>query len=123
MTLTVSGDSVKAWLDSDLIFDTVLKRNTSLGVFSSATIDEATGELIVKVVNSQEEGTTARLNLKNFDVRSAKLIRLRANSGEDENTLLQPTNISPTEHELSPECNSIDVELPAYSLNIIRIKK
>ena len=123
VTLTVSGDSVKAWLDSDLIFDTVLKRNTSLGVFSSATIDEATGELIVKVVNSQEEGTTARLNLKNFDVRSAKLIRLRANSGEDENTLLQPTNISPTEHELSPECNSIDVELPAYSLNIIRIKK
>ena len=121
--LTVSGDSVKAWLDSDLVFDTVLKHNTSLGVFSSATIDEATGELIVKVVNSQEEGTTARLNISNFNVRSAKLIRLRANSGEDENTLLQPTNIFPTQHELSPECNTIDVELPAYSLNIIRIKQ
>jgi alpha-L-arabinofuranosidase len=121
--LTVSGDSVKAWLDSDLVFDTVLKHNTSLGVFSSATIDEATGELIVKVVNSQEEGTTARLNISNFSVRSAKLIRLRANSGEDENTLQQPTNIYPTQHELSPECNAIDVELPAYSLNIIRIKQ
>jgi len=123
VTLQVSGDSVKAWLDKDLVFDTVLKRNTSLGVFSSATIDEATGELIVKVVNSQEEGTTARLNLKNFTVKSAKVIRLCANSGEDENTLQQPTNISPTEHELSPECNTVDVELPAYSLNIIRIRK
>ena len=123
VTLTVSGDSVKAWLDQDLIFDTVLKHNTSLGVFSSATIDEQTGELIVKVVNSQAEGTTARLNISNFDVKSAKVIRLRANSGEDENTLQQPTNIYPTEHELSPEGQTVDVELPAYSLNIIRIKQ
>ena len=79
--------------------------------------------LIVKVVNSQEEGTTARLNIANFPVRSARLIRLRANDGEDENSLPNPTNIYPTNHELSPECNGINVELPAYSLNIIRIKK
>ena len=123
VTLTVSGDSVKAWLDSDLVFDTVLKHDTSAGVFSSATIDDQTGELIVKVVNSQAEGTTARLNISNFAVKRAKLIQLRANTGYDENTLQQPTNISPTEHELSPECNAVDVELPAYSLNIIRIKK
>ena len=123
VTLTVSGDSVKAWLDKELVFDTVLKHDTSTGVFSSATIDDQTGELIVKVVNSQSEGTTARLNISNFAVKSAKLIRLRANTGYDENTLQQPTNISPTEHELSPECNTVDVELPAYSLNIIRIKK
>jgi alpha-L-arabinofuranosidase len=74
-------------------------------------------------VNSQEEGTTARLNLKNFNVRSAKLIRLRANTGYDENTLQQPTAISPTEHELSPECNTVELDLPPYSLNIVRIKK
>ena len=123
VTLTVSGDSVKAWLDNELVFDTVLKHETSTGVFSSATVDDQTGELIVKVVNSQSEGTTARLNISNFAVKSAKLIRLRANTGYDENTLQQPTNISPTEHELSPECNTVDVELPAYSLNIIRIKK
>ena len=123
VTLTVSGDSVKAWLDNDLVFDTTLKHNTSLGVFSTATIDEQTGELIVKVVNSQEEGTTAQLNLKNFTTRSAKAIRLSSLSGEDENTLQQPTNIYPTEHELSPNGQTIEVELPAYSLNIIRIKQ
>ena len=122
VTLTVAGDSVKAWLDDKLIFDTVLMHNTSLGVFSSATIDEQTGELIVKIVNSQEEGTTAQLNLKNFNVGSAKAIRLASLSGEDENTLQQPTNIYPTEHELSPVGNTIEVELPAYSLNIVRIK-
>ncbi len=134
VTLTVSGDSVKAWLDNDLVFDTTLKRNTSLGVFSSATIslndqttnspnDQTSGELIVKIVNSQEEGTTARLNISNFPVKGATITRLRANDGEDENTLQQPTNIYPTQHELSPEGQTIDVELPAYSLNIVRIRK
>ena len=91
-------------------------------MFSSATIDEQSGELIVKIVNSQEEGTTARLNIQNFEVKNASLIRLRANDGEVENSLPNPTNISPTYHELSPECNTVEVELPAYSLNIIRIK-
>ena len=123
VTLTVSGDSVKAWLDNDLVFDTTLKQNTSLGVFSSATIDEQSGELIVKIVNSQEEGTTARLNVSNFPVKSARLIQLRAGNGEDENTLQQPTNIYPTQHELSPEGQTVDLELPAYSLNIVRISK
>ena len=123
VTLTVSGDSVKAWLDDQLVFDTVLKQNTSLGVFSSATIDDTTGELIVKVVNSQEEGTTARLNISNFPVSSASLTRLRANNGEDENTLEQPTNIYPIRHELSPQGQTVEVELPAYSLNIIRIRR
>jgi len=123
VTLTVSGDSVKAWLDDDLVFDTVLKQDTSTDVFSSATIDDQTGELIVKIVNSRDESTTARLNISNFAVKQAKLIRLCANTGYDENTLQQPTNISPTEHELSPDNNNIEVDLPAYSLNIIRIKK
>ena len=124
VTLTVSGDSVKAWLDDELLFDTVLKQDLSKGVFSSATIDDQSGELIVKVCNTGDERTTAQLNLKNFRAREARLVRLAANDGMDENTLQQPTNIYPTEQTLSPEsADRLLVEIPAYSLNIIRIKK
>jgi len=124
VTLTVSGDSVKAWLDDDLVFDTVLKQDLSKGVFSSATIDDRTGELIVKVVNTGEEHTTTSLNLKNFQAREARLIRLAANDGMDENSLQNPTCIYPTEQTLTPEsANRLLVEIPAYSLNIIRIKQ
>ena len=122
VTLQMAGDSLKCWLDQDLVFDTVLKGDVEPGVFSSATIDEPSGELIVKVVNTSSEATTAHLNVSNFQMGSATLIRLCANDGMDENTLPQPTNISPTQHELSPEGNSVEVEIPAYSLNIIRLK-
>ena len=117
----MAGDSVKCWLDQDLVFDTVLKGDVKPGIFSSATIDEASGELIVKVVNTSSEATTCLLDVKNTQVRQARLIRLRANDGMDENTLSQPTNIYPTNHQLSPVGNQVELDLPAYSLNIIRI--
>jgi alpha-L-arabinofuranosidase len=121
--LHVEGDHVKAWLDSDLIFDTVLKHDQTKGIFSSSTIDDPAGELIVKVVNTSDEQTTASLNLKNFTPKSARLIRLAANDGMDENTLQEPTRIHPTEQLLSPEGNKVLLDVPPYSLNIIRIKK
>ena len=120
--LQVSGDSVKAWLDADLVFDTVLKSDESKGIFSSATIDDQNGELIVKIVNSGDQGTTANINLKNFQAKSARVIRLKANNGMDENTLQSPTHISPVEQQLSPQTNCVQLDVPAYSLNIVRIQ-
>ena len=122
ITLQVAGDSVKAWLDDRLVFDTVLKHDDTKGVFSSATIDEKTGEIIVKVANTSDMATTASLNLKNFTPRCARVVRLAANDGMEENTLLAPTNIHPVEQLLSPEDDRVLLDVPPYSLNIVRIK-
>ncbi len=122
ITLTVAGDSVKAWLDNELVFDTMLKHDQAKGIYTNATIDDRAGVLIVKMVNTGEEPTTAQLNLKNFAPKSARVIRLAANEGTDENTLQQPTNIHPVEQLLSPEGDHVMLDIPAYSLNIIRIK-
>ena len=123
VTLQVAGDSVKAWLDDELVFDTVLKHDATKGIFSSATIDDANGELIVKVVNTSDMATTARLNLKNFVPGAARVVRLAANDGMEENTLSAPTTIHPVEQLLSPEEGSVLLDVPPYSLNIVRIKQ
>ena len=122
VTLQVDGDSVKAWLDNELVFDTLLKHDDTKGIFSSATIDDANGELIVKVANTSDVATTALLRLKNFKPASARVVRLAANDGMEENTLNMPTAIHPVEQLLSPENDNIQMDIPPYSLNIIRIK-
>ena len=122
VTLQVAGDSVKAWLDNELVFDTVLKHDETKGIFSSATIDDTAGELIVKVANTSDAATTARLNLMHFTPGSARVVRLAANDGMEENTLHAPTNIHPTEQLLTPENGSVLLDVPPYSLNIVRIK-
>ena len=45
-----------------------------------------------------------------------------ADGGMEENTLDTPTAIHPVEQLLSPENGSILLDVPPYSLNIVRIK-
>ncbi|MBR1689135.1 MAG: carbohydrate binding domain-containing protein [Prevotella sp.] len=119
--IEVDGDSIICYLDNQDIFHTKLKRNTTPGIFTSASLDEPNDVLIVKVVNTSTTGTTAQLNINN--VSEASVIRLSSAKGTDENTLMTPTNIYPVCSELSPEADRILVDIPAYSLNIIRIKQ
>ena len=54
-------------------------------------------------------------------MKDARQIRLAANDGMAENTLQEPTRIHPTCHQLSPNGDELEVNVPANSLNIIRI--
>ena len=62
--LKVVGDSIFAKLDGKEIFSIKLKANTLPGIFSTATLDEQTGEVILKIANTSTEHTTAKINLQ-----------------------------------------------------------
>lgn len=120
--LKVVGDSIFAKLDGKEIFSTKLKANTLPGIFSTATLDEQTGEVILKIANTSTEHTTAKINLQGKEIKNGKLIRLSAKNGLEENTIDNPTNIYPVENYVTTEKNGATVEIPASSLNIIRLK-
>ena len=120
--LKVVGDSIFAKLDGKEIFSTKLKANTLPGIFSTATLDENTGEVILKIANTSTEHTTAKINLQGKEIKNGKLIRLSAKNGLEENTIDNPTNIYPVENYVTTEKNGATVEIPASSLNIIRLK-
>lgn len=120
--LKVVGDSVYASLDGKQIFATKLRANTLPGVFSTATLDENTGEVILKVANTNSENTTAEICLQGKTIKEAKLIRLTAKNGQEENTIDNPTNVHPTETFVTTSSDGGVVEIPANSLNIFRLK-
>lgn len=120
--LKVVGDSVYASLDGKQIFATKLRANTLPGVFSTATLDENTGEVILKVANTSSENTTAEICLQGKTIKGAKLIRLTAKNGQEENTIDNPTNVHPTETFVTTSSDGGIVEIPANSLNIFRLK-
>ncbi len=120
--LHVKGDSVYASLDGKQIFAEKLKGSTFAGFFSSATYDEPTGEYIVKIVNTAATATTARINLKNHKSSEARVVRLTGNKGTAENTIEQPTLVVPAEQKLSADADGVTLDVPANSLNIVRIK-
>ena len=120
--LNVKGDSVYAKLDGKQIFATRLKPNVTPGFFATATKDSKTGEIILKIANTNIEGTTAKISLDGKTIKNAKLIRLTANNGSEENDIDHPTNVYPTTTVIPVNSDGIELEIPASSLNILRMK-
>ena len=118
----VKGDSVYAKLDGKQIFATRLKPNMTPGFFATATKDSKTGEVIVKLANTNIEGTTAKVSLDGKTLQNAKLIRLTAKNGSEENDIDHSTNVYPTSMNVPVHGDSIELEIPASSLSILRLK-
>jgi alpha-L-arabinofuranosidase len=120
--IDVKGDSVYAKLDGKQIFATRLKPNMTPDFFATATKDSKTGEVIVKLANTNIEGTTAKVSLDGKTLQNAKLIRLTAKNGSEENDIDHPTNVYPTSTNVPVHGDSIELEIPASSLSILRLK-
>mgnify|MGYP003510344050 FL=1 len=120
--LHVKGDSIYASLDGKQVFATRLKGSIKPGLYQTASLDKETGEVIVKLANTSMLKTTARVHVNGLTPTTARVIRLTSASGNDENSLEEPTKVYPTEQQLSPEDGVVEVTLPASSLNIIRMK-
>lgn len=104
----------------DIYIDKVFNVNKASA--ASCVQDSKTGDIILKMVNTDSVSVKTKVNLKAFrNIRpQASLILLKGNK-EDRNTREQPTNIIPAEQPFHAG-KSFEYELPAYSLSVIRIR-
>ena len=97
------------------------------GLFASSVFDKATGEVIVKVVNTSKEPQSITLNLQGIKgERVANVITLSHDgSMDDENTLDQPEKIVPVESgmkcEAGKKCTVLSDQVPAMSFRIYKV--
>ncbi len=93
-------------------------------LYASATVDKATNELILKLINvSAKEQTRSVVvdGVKNLKGR-AKLTVLQSDNLDVVNTLDNPTAISPVEKEMTVNNKNFSIPLAPYSFTVIRIK-
>ena len=122
LQVDVDGDNIKCSIDGESDFDVKLQNSMMSGVYASTTFDEKSNEMIVKVVNVGAATAPATINLANFQAKSARLIRLSSASGEDENSLDNPTRIAPVTEDLKvKKQDKVTFQVQPYSVNIIRI--
>lgn len=121
--IDVDGDKIECSIDGKKDYSVQLQESLMKGVYASTTLDERTGELIVKVVNTGWGEVPGEISLKNFNAKSATLTRLSSKDGNDENTLQTPNNIIPQTAPVTVAAGKVTFQVPSYSLNIIRIKQ
>ncbi|MCE8921305.1 alpha-L-arabinofuranosidase C-terminal domain-containing protein [Bacteroides ovatus] len=97
------------------------------GLFASAVYDKDKNELIVKVVNTSATAQPISLNfegLKKLDVLSdGRCIKLHSLDLDKDNTLEQPSAITPQETPVSIEGNVFVTELEPTTFAVYKFKK
>jgi alpha-L-arabinofuranosidase len=98
-------------------------RTTVKSLCASAARDEKSGDIIVKVVNASTESLQAQIDLRGAGSfsGSGKAVILSSARPEDEDTLEEPTKVSPKTETLSISGSTITRSFPGNSLTIIRI--
>ncbi len=118
----VRGNGIKCYLDGKLVHEVQQQRVKAL--YASASRAKASGEVILKVVNTSATPVTTELNLKGLKRLSgpAEVIVLTSDKPEDENTLEEPTKIAPKTQTISVSGAQFRHAFPGNSLTILRFK-
>jgi alpha-L-arabinofuranosidase len=120
--IDVRGTSIKCYLDNQLIHDA--KYQVVKALQASATRDQASGEVILKVVNATTTAQPAEIKLNGVTQTTspAQAFVLTSEKATDENTLDEPTKVVPVAQTLPVTGNSLGHTFPANSLTVIRVK-
>ena len=125
LKLTVSGKHVQCWLDGQLVHDVDYDTGGKISsLYATAATDAHSGDVIVKVVNTAETPLPAEIDFsggKNLSGSGTATV-LTSNSPEDENTLAEPTKVSPRTEAVSFRGTTLTRSFPGNSLTVLRLK-
>ncbi len=92
------------------------------GLYTSATLDERTHELIVKVINTTASARPAEIRLTGFDRSgTANVTTLQSSDPNTENSFEHPQAIGPQPSTAEVKSGKVYAQLPPWSANVYRI--
>jgi len=92
------------------------------GLYTSASLDEPTHELIVKAINVSATARVAEIRLSGIKASStAKVITLESADLNAENSFEHPKKVAPKESTVQMASGTIRTQLGPYSINVYRV--
>ena len=119
LLLEVCGRKIRAYIDGVLVADTEDLIPVIEPLYYSSSIEEATGDVILKVVNVQDAQIRTGIVLEGLDEKETVMIEFSELSGyslEDENSFEQPERIVPANQTLHLQGSAFEYEIPRHSL-------
>ncbi len=93
------------------------------GIYASATVDDKTNELILKVVNVNDSEFTTNITAKGVKkFKSKATLTEMSGNPKDVDTWNDSQKIVPADSEIKVKGNMIPLSLKPYSVNVIRVK-
>ena len=118
----IKGLHVRAWVDGELLHDITMR---AINLFSVGSgIDEKTGEVVIKVVNSYEEPITSTINLAGLAKigSEAQVTVMKGDSFMAKNTLDEPKKVIPITSNMAVSGPRFNYEFAPCSITVVRVK-
>jgi alpha-N-arabinofuranosidase len=121
LKLEVEGHHARGYVDGKLVMDVTDDPHQPVAMaFASASYLNASGEVVVKVVNSAETALDAEIQVKGASqVGSGKAIVLAAEPNAV-NSIEQPTLVAPKEEPLALTAASFSHTFAPHSVTLLR---
>jgi len=118
----LSGNRIRCYLDGNLVHD--VSATSPDRFFAEAGRDEASGDFLLKAVNTSAEPVSATLNIAGLKGLASRgeLTVLKSDRLDDNNSLAQPQKIVPVTTETAIAGPNFSHEFPAYSFTLLRVK-
>jgi alpha-N-arabinofuranosidase len=97
-------------------------KNAENGLYTSASIDQKSGEVVLKAVNATPSARALRVDLKGAGAQAGRVIVLASADLKAENSLDQPARLAPTEKAVSATSSGFDLTLDPQSFTVFRAK-
>ncbi len=123
LRVEVKGKDIQCFQDNELV---IKETDTDLSpppMYSTASREEKTGDVILKVVNAGTEAADTTINLRGAkEVQaSGKAIVLTSDSPRDQNTIADPTKVTPKEEPITDAAATFHRTFPANSVTVLRL--
>ncbi len=122
--VVVSGKHVQCFLDGQKIHDVDFDLGGQVkSLYAVTATDEQTGDMILKVVNANPKALETEVDLngaKNLTGKGTAIV-LTSENAEDENSLAEPTKVSPKTEPVAFSGTSFKRSFPGNSLTILRL--
>ncbi|HYG21503.1 MAG TPA: alpha-L-arabinofuranosidase C-terminal domain-containing protein [Verrucomicrobiae bacterium] len=123
LKVEVAGPRVRCWLNGDLIHDVRRAALPTKAIYASATRDRRSGDVIVKVVNTDAGPVETTIDLQGAGALTgaAKAIVLTSASPADENSIQEPRKVSPKSEDVTLAGAKFTRSFPGNSFTVLRI--
>ena len=117
----VKGQAVSCFLDGKLIHH--VERPKAKPLYASASRDQKSGEVIVKIVNTATSALETEVDLSGIKnpANTARATILTSENGSDENTIENPTKVSPRNETVNLSGGTLTYKFPGNSLTVLRV--
>ncbi len=123
LKLEIEGRHLKAYIDGELIHEIHHAPVKIEPLYTAASVDHKTGDIIVKLVNVQKRPIDTVLHMEGIEQAKGTAYIMSGFALEDENSFAEPLKVSPREEEIQLTQGCCSCHIDGESVQVLRFHK